>query len=202
MNLFGRGTQFLLGRLKRGLRAETVRFYLEPPSLPMRATADVQAIDVDLEQIDRWSREHVPFPWSEAMCKARFAEGHRLRALMVEGRPVSFAWETEADHFAVGELDGVCHFPFRARILWDCVTPDDQRGRGYYPRLLSTRMGLPHQPRTLIYVRAGNAPSIRGIEKAGFIPWVTVRTWRWGSYCDVHDRARGLLRVEKRSPRA
>ncbi len=63
-----------------------------------------------------------------------------------------------------------------------CVTMKDERGRGYYPYLLSKIVEDNPQKRCYMIVGPKNAPSTRGVEKAGFRPFAAGYRTRWGRY--------------------
>jgi hypothetical protein len=138
-------------------------------------------------------------PWSPEDVSARLGEGHRLFALRVNDRLVSFAWVADSTTFSINELDALVTIDRPMIWLWDCVTPDPFRGRGYYPRLLQALIARFEVDRTVIYSFPKNYPSIRGIQKAGFAPWMSVATTRWWIHMRQDGDFPGTLRVERRA---
>lgn len=52
-----------------------------------------------------------------------------------------------------------------------CRTEPDERGKGYYPTLLNYIMAQNPNKTHVMMVAENNAPSIRGVEKAGFVKY-------------------------------
>lgn len=52
-----------------------------------------------------------------------------------------------------------------------CRTEPDERGKGYYPTLLNYIMAQNPNKTHVMMVVENNAPSIRGVEKAGFVKY-------------------------------
>lgn len=52
-----------------------------------------------------------------------------------------------------------------------CRTEPDERGKGYYPTLLNYIMAQNPNKTYVMIVAESNAPSIRGVEKAGFVKY-------------------------------
>lgn len=99
----------------------------------------------------------------------RFNQGERCFAVLEEDKIVSYFWA----QFGFKDFNEL-HLKFRLRSnqTWMCnaVTVKSARGRGLYPNIIC------HMAKTLaqsgineafIDVEPGNAPSIRGLEKAG-----------------------------------
>jgi Acetyltransferase (GNAT) domain len=83
------------------------------------------------------------------------------------------------------ELDEDIRVPCPGCVgFFDFITFDEFRSRGYYTEallLLIAEMQQRGFGRALIAVDPGNAPSIRGIERAGFTPtFLVMRKWRLG----------------------
>lgn len=76
-------------------------------------------------------------------------------------------------------------FPFMSRrgiYIGSCRTKLEERGRGYYPYLIAKiKETLPNRD-YYMFVDEGNHASIRGVEKAGFYRYATLRKTRLGLY--------------------
>ncbi|MDO4818816.1 MAG: GNAT family N-acetyltransferase [Prevotella sp.] len=81
-------------------------------------------------------------------------------ALADERSILTYGWITDKNRSLIGRKD------LTQRILFDFVTPDIYRNRGYYTRLLKH---LISNGGGIIYADFRNIPSLRAIEKAGFI---------------------------------
>jgi GNAT superfamily N-acetyltransferase len=100
---------------------------------------------------------------------ARRRAGHRPYIAHLGGEPVAHGWST-GGAVEIGELGLAFTLPPGERYLWGFATEEHWRGRGLYPRLLQAilrheglsdvRYWIGHTPE--------NAPSARGILKAGF----------------------------------
>jgi hypothetical protein len=137
-------------------------------------------------------------PWDAREVRARLELGSLLYALRVEGRLVSYAWVTELTAFRVNELRRELRLDQPLVWIWDCVTPEQYRGRGYYPVLIGCLAGVVGRERALIFVRTDNVPSVRGIEKAGFRPWLEIAATRWSVQIRELGRFEGKLSVSPR----
>ena len=119
------------------------------------------------------------------LVNARLAHGDELFGWQTAGRIASFGWVSYRDR-SVGPLR-LADLPGRA-FLYNFFTLAQHRGRGLYPTLLlAIRSALGREGATefLIDVDVRNAPSAKGVSKAGFVPtariaYLTVLTrWRW-----------------------
>ena len=67
--------------------------------------------------------------------------------------------------------------------IGNCFTHDDYRGQGIYPamlNLITNKLLVEEQiPEVFVIVDVHNIPSIKGIEKAGFTLYATVKTKRF-----------------------
>ncbi|MGI8497952.1 MAG: GNAT family N-acetyltransferase [Gemmatimonadaceae bacterium] len=126
----------------------------------------------DLKHLASVSRTP-PYHADEAI-HARFMDGYRLFALKAAERMVSFAWVGLRPDQWVSEVDVVLAASPISLWIIDCVTPREHRGHGYYPRLLQHIVRDADGRRTFIYCDENNKASRRGIEKAGFIPLLTM----------------------------
>jgi hypothetical protein len=118
-------------------------------------------------------------PWEKRGIDARLASGARLFALRADTRLVSFAWVSHRRDFRVDEIQRELKSEIPLIWIWDCVTPSEYRGHGYYPELICHLAYLLGQRDTVIFVRTQNTPSVRGIAKAGFQPWFEIAVSKW-----------------------
>ncbi|HEX8847937.1 MAG TPA: hypothetical protein VF761_00220 [Gemmatimonadaceae bacterium] len=132
-------------------------------------------------------------PWDAETLAARMGEGARLFAVRDDGAHTSFGWVTTAPSIWVGEVRRTLAVPRPLSWIWDCVTPDAFRGRGYYPRLLHQLREEFGDGSVIIYCRAQNAPSRRGITKAGFVEVASVM--RIAGFVSVRSRGAAPERV-------
>lgn len=95
-----------------------------------------------------------------------------LYELLVDGRPVSYGWVARG-----GAQVGVLHdlhmtVPEHAFYIWDCVTPPQFRGRGYFQSLLKEMLAASDSGVTLalVAVDTKNTASRKALANAGFLP--------------------------------
>ncbi|HEX7127173.1 MAG TPA: GNAT family N-acetyltransferase [Thermodesulfobacteriota bacterium] len=132
-------------------------------------------------------------PTPAAEIDARLATGRR--AYVVEGPAgiLAYGWVTRGDE-EIAEVEGRIRVGPGEAYIWDCATLPAYRGRGLYPALLGAiarDLAADGVTRAWIAARADNAPSLRGLEKAGFQRAADiryVRLWRWRRLA-VHRRA-------------
>jgi CelD/BcsL family acetyltransferase involved in cellulose biosynthesis len=128
--------------------------------------------------------------WNESLekppylpCEAaisRFKAGWRLFTLQTDaGR--AFGWVASGNELFVNEIRAKVRLPKDCYAILDCWTAPSARGLGLYRKLLSgIAATLPRNGETIIYVDAGNEPSIRGITGAGGKKLGTsIRLGRW-----------------------
>lgn len=87
------------------------------------------------------------------------------------GRPVHFLWIDKYDGFRLAEIEHTIEPSSpEAAMIFDCWTPTAERGRGHYATALyKTAANLRREGRAAwIFSGATNAPSVRGVLKAGF----------------------------------
>lgn len=111
----------------------------------------------------------------------RFGRGNACHGFFLGDRLATIGWSSR-DHL---ELDRNLEFPCAgAAGLFDFVTFEEFRARGCYTNALmqlSSEMRRAGCARAYIAVDPGNAPSIKGIERAGFLPALRItRRWRFG----------------------
>ncbi len=108
--------------------------------------------------------------------RGRFLAGERCHGFFVDDMLANIAWSTRGvlnvdPHLSIECADGVG--------IYDCWTMAEFRGRGIYPetlRMLLTRFGEEDYGNVLIAVDPDNIRSIKGIERAGFLPLKRVKT--------------------------
>ena len=120
-------------------------------------------------------------PWEKHEVDARRTSGARLFALRAETRLVSFAWVSRRQDFRVEEIRRELKSEAPLTWIWDCLTPSEYRGHGYYPELICQLAAQFGQRDAVIFVRTDNTPSVRGIAKAGFQPWVEIAVTKWSA---------------------
>jgi RimJ/RimL family protein N-acetyltransferase len=118
------------------------------------------------------------FPWAAApnpeyadTYRARFAVGHSA-VIGKAGATVAFVAWVARGALDIDEIRSRWMLPEHDRCIYDVVTRGEFRGRGVYPSALSWFAELLAREHpsgcTWIYCDATNAPSRRGIEKAGY----------------------------------
>ena len=137
--------------------------------------------------------------------KQRFAQGDRPCLVFAQGRLVHMAWwglrdDIQAD-FELGKGCGLA-FPEASALIYDCWTPPEARGQGYYPKALvdlSARILQKHE-RVWIYCTEKNLASRKGIEKSEFIRFAIMQRISWFHYfyrCSVSIQDAGKAHLVK-----
>ena len=104
---------------------------------------------------------------------ARLGESGREGFALVDaqGIPVHFAWVAPFAGFYLAELNDRVEAPQpEAMMIFDCWSPQSERGRGYYGRAVSAVAQLIRErgQEPWIFSAAANLSSLRGLEKTGF----------------------------------
>lgn len=114
-------------------------------------------------------------PFSKKEFEKRREQGHLLYELMVEGIPVSYGWLA-----APGVPVGILHelnmrVPDHALYIWDCATPPQHRGKGYFQILLKGMIQSqgPQTSIALVAVDSNNTASRAALKRVGFQPLFT-----------------------------
>lgn len=116
---------------------------------------------------------------------SRLAHGDEFFSWLDGAQIVSFGWVTYRDRF-LGKVR--CNDMFGRVFLYNFHTSKDYRGRGLYPALLILMrqvLGREAANDIIIDVNSSNISSIKGIDKAGFIPLaqlvslVFFNRWQW-----------------------
>ena len=144
-------------------RTQEVLFFSSEPSGASPTYPIAELSRLDLERIQSDPKR----PWADKVGHVSWFESGRLYALERDGIYVSFGWAMTSDKFYVAEIGGMVRLTRNALWIWNCFTPPEYRGAGYYPGLL---VGVRHALATLsvIYCVRENRASRRGIIKAGF----------------------------------
>lgn len=108
--------------------------------------------------------------------RGRFQTGERCHGFFLDDKLANIAWSTRGalnvdPHLSIECADGVG--------IYDCWTMAEFRGRGIYPETLRMLLALFEEEEygnVLIAVDPDNIRSIKGIERAGFLPLKRVRT--------------------------
>lgn len=106
---------------------------------------------------------------SAARLKERGMEGFAL--VDERGTPVHFAWVSPFAGFFLAELHAPVEAPQpEATMIFDCWTPQSERGHGHYGRAVSAvaRLIRDRGKQPWIFSAAENLASLRGLEKTGF----------------------------------
>jgi CelD/BcsL family acetyltransferase involved in cellulose biosynthesis len=103
------------------------------------------------------------------------ALGDHVRGFLLQdeaGRPVHFLWIDNYNGFRLAEI-GYRLDPSdpNAVMIFDCWTPTADRGRGHYATAIGQAAANLHDEGKAAWIFSGakNAPSLRGIDKAGFV---------------------------------
>jgi CelD/BcsL family acetyltransferase involved in cellulose biosynthesis len=105
--------------------------------------------------------------------RERLRMGDKLYVAWKKDECAHVAWTRLRNELtASSELGDRCRLNLGkpAVIIYDCWTPSDMRGKGYYPTVIREIVRLDETRGTehYIYCRSDNLPSVRGIIKAGF----------------------------------
>lgn len=101
-------------------------------------------------------------------CKNRFETGSYMVLTIKDYKWVSYGWVSTRGVFWVAEIDIVINSNcYDTSILYDFVTRESCRGKGYYPALLTWMTNNCDSNNCIIYCYDYNYSSVRGIEKAG-----------------------------------
>ncbi|MDO3722398.1 GNAT family N-acetyltransferase [Marinobacter sp. chi1] len=119
-------------------------------------------------------------PFSLKEFEKRSQQGNFLYELFVDGNPVSYGWVA-----GPGAQVGILHelnmrVPEHALYIWDCATPEEHRGKGYFQTLLRSMMqsqGVETNV-ALVAVDSNNTASKAALKKVGFQPLFTYWSFR------------------------
>ena len=173
--------QWLLCRLKKvgedAIGWKKVLFYTSAPPRPGSCGS--------LIELDRSAPD---CPYSREMRETRLRAGHRLFALVSDGKPVCFGWLSPDSKLRIDELGKSFDSSGLVRWIWDCITPAEERGKGHYTQMLEAFQTKFPGPALLgIFCVAQNVASKKGIERAGFQPWFSVTRSVFGTKLNVFD---------------
>lgn len=165
-----------LGRLGRAIK----RLYAHPRVLFFRCEQFTANSDSVLslrfpspEETDAIAQNFPYLKQTLPLYAARFAQGDRLCLAYAGAHLAHACWWGKRNAIAADyELGEGRLWPLNApaAVIYDCWTPDNMRGHGYYPDVIRqlTNSLLQDYPEAWIYCLADNHASRRGIEKAGF----------------------------------
>lgn len=140
---------------------------------PSEARIEVEHIILDAASENRHLISDVQ---GESMTARRFERGEKCFVALEDGKAVSYIWGARGV-VGVEEIDKAVKPGPKEIYLYDAFTLEPWRGRNLYPAVLRRALeygeglGL---TRSLIFVEASNAPSRRGVDKAGFIQFQTL----------------------------
>jgi L-amino acid N-acyltransferase YncA len=132
---------------------------------PCQARVEAEVVELDVSQLPRVDR--MMYHPTESL-RRRLQEGQRCFAVLVAGTPCGYLWVKP------GPRAGSAHTPeLRAdqAYLYNVRTMRNMRGKGLVPHLYSvvcSRLAQEGITEAVIWVDAGNRPSIRAAERAGF----------------------------------
>ena len=89
-----------------------------------------------------------------------------------QSQALHFCWVAPFENFEMAELKRTLHEPGpSSMLLFDCWTPQAQRGRGYYGLTISlvAHCLLQRAQRPWIFSASTNSSSMRGLERTGAI---------------------------------
>jgi len=142
-----------------------LNFYLYRGESTSGEDANVKVVTKVDGEDNKWIFSYFP----EALCKRRWQEGCSLYFLLDEkGQPCSFAWFRLAQQHFVGEINKVVIYPYYINCVFDCITPTQYRGNGYYPKLIQWICNHNKSHPCMIYAFSSNIASNKGILKAEF----------------------------------
>ncbi len=101
-------------------------------------------------------------------CKNRFETGSYMVLAIKDNKWVSYGWVSTRGVFWIAEIDIVINADcYDTSILYDFVTRESCRGKGYYPTLLTWMANNCDSNNCIIYCYDYNYSSIMGVKKAG-----------------------------------
>jgi len=195
---FSKALFWFMARLRDVFWSKAAVFFYEWNGPVPSSTGAWELRPLDLNQLAAAAEEYVE---DELTLAYLIRSAQRLRAGKekgftlrdAKGTPVHFAWTTAFSGFFLAELNARVDAPCpEAVLLFDCWTPVEARGRGYYGRAIGliAEKVLSAGKRPWIFSAATNTASVRGIEKAGF----------QRRYALVRQRVFNLQRVKGQPP--
>jgi len=148
-------------------KIELVFFVFEGPALPLSAPLQIVMID-SLRKFSADTR--IPDLLKNDSSEKRLRDNDRFVYLTDGEEALSWGWVFGGTAFYLFEIDRTsCH---KDNIfVYDFFTPEKHRNRGYYATLLSNIPSLLENPKVTVGAAIHNQASIRGIKKAGYIPF-------------------------------
>lgn len=121
----------------------------------------------------------------------RLQEGKKCFLGFFQDKPVSMAWLSFSDEYE-SYLEKMIEVGNNEGCIFDIVTEKDFRGLGISPflQIYALKFLKEHQIKTaLTAIAAGNHPSLRAAEKAGFVPYKLVTRYRiLGQWLDLEKK--------------
>jgi CelD/BcsL family acetyltransferase involved in cellulose biosynthesis len=193
----GKATAWLWARMVGLLWSRTEVFFYEGSSSVLPQTLPLQLRQLDLHGLADAAIAYSDDPQTLAYL---LRSAQRLRSGSADGfafhdaeaRPVHFAWVAPMQRFFLAELNARIDAPSPdAVMLFDCWTPENMRGRGYYATAIELLVGKikTEGNRPWIFSASSNRSSVRGVEKAGFEK----------RYVQVRHRVLGFQHVTNRA---
>lgn len=102
--------------------------------------------------------------------ESRFAKGDLCASLLIAGNIVNISWLAKNNLF-INELEHSYEIPEKEIMIYDVITKESERGKGYYPLILESIVTWANNngyKKTIIYSETNNKASISGITKVAF----------------------------------
>ena len=145
---------------------------------PGEITPNVARIEVEHRTLDRNSpdRHLIEEVQSDWLCAARFDRGEQCFIAIHNAKVISYIWGSRGK-VGVEEINMAVQTAPKEMYLYDAFTLEPWRGKNLYPSVLQRALECGRSlglQRITIFVEARNIPSIRGVNKAGFILFQTL----------------------------
>ena len=148
-------------------------------ALPNRSE-HVALIEIDMDEYIQLPAELCPWKIDDGILQ-KFENG-RLFVMKRKGEVRCLGWVMHSCSMVAGELASAkIEFGKPVDWIWDCVTPQHLRGRGYYPQMLGLMLRELQNP--IIYCSIHNHSSCKGIKKSGFWLDSKITSYPWGIRC-------------------
>src|SRR5262249_55769360 len=152
-----------------------ILFYRWKPSTFLRQNS-FRLKQLDLEDLAEASMQYCDDLETQtyifrAAGRLQVGEAQGFVLLKPDQTPVHFCWSAKFDGFEAGEVGYVLNSqqPER-RLIFDCWTPQSERGKGHYPRAISMLASQLSEAGSVpwIFSASENGSSKHGIVSAGF----------------------------------
>ncbi len=139
---------------------------------------------------NKWIFEYFP----ENTCMKRWQDGNKLFYLLnKENEPCSFAWIRNGTKHFVGELNKTLIFSYKVNCIFDCITPEKLRGKGYYSSLITRLSIQENEYPSFMYAASSNIASNKGIVKSGFE--LTHKIFRFLYFVTIKDLRKSSFKI-------